>query len=47
MESFKAENQRKTVLLLILFPGFLFVIFWIIISLFFTESTGTENIFRE
>lgn len=47
MESFKAENQRKTVLLLVLFPGFLFVIFWVIISLFFTESTGTENIFHE
>ena len=47
MQSFKAENQRKTVLLLILFPVLLFVIFWVIISLFFTESTGTENMFNE
>ncbi len=38
MQSFKAENQRKTVLLLILFPALLFVIFWVIISLFFVNS---------
>ena len=47
MQSFKAENQRKTVLLLILFPALLFVIFWVIISLFFTNSTWTENMFNE
>ena len=47
MQSFKAENQRKTILLLVLFPVLLFVIFWVIISLFFTESTWTENIFNE
>ena len=47
MQSFKAENQRKTVLLLILFPVLLFIIFWIVISFFFTSSYGTENMFRE
>lgn len=46
MQSFKAENQRKTVLLLILFPALLFVIFWVIISLFFTDSSTTENVFE-
>ena len=45
MQSFKAENQRKTVLLLVLFPALLFVIFWVIISLFFTDSSTTENVF--
>ena len=45
MQSFKAENQRKTVLLLILFPALLFVIFWVIISLFFTDSSTTQNVF--
>ena len=47
MLSFKAENQRKTVLLLVLFPVLLFIIFWIVISFFFTNSYGTENMFRE
>ena len=47
MQNFKAENQRKTVLLLVLYPVLLFVIFWVIISLFFTEGTWTENIFNE
>ena len=37
MQSFKAENQRKTVLLLILFPVVLFVVFRIVISLFYTN----------
>ena len=47
MQNFKAENQRKTVFLLVLFPVLLFVIFWIIISLFFTESAWSENMFHE
>jgi len=38
IQSFKAENQRKTALLLILFPAFLLVIFWVVLSLFFTDS---------
>ena len=42
MQSFKAENQRKTVLLLILFPALLFVIFWVILTFFFTD-TGSRN----
>ena len=46
MQSFKAENQTKTVLLLILFPALLFVIFWVIISLCFTDSSTTENVFK-
>ena len=45
MQSFKAENQRKTVLLLVLFPVLLFVIFWVIISLFFVDSSTTGNVF--
>ena len=45
MQSFKAENQRKTVLLLILFPALLFVIFWVIISLFFVDASTTGNVF--
>ena len=45
MQSFKAENQRKTVLLLVLFPTLLFVIFWVIISLFFVDSLSTQDIF--
>ena len=45
MQSFKAENQRKTVLLLVLFPVLLFIIFWVIISLFFTDSPTTGNVF--
>lgn len=42
MQSFKSENQRKTVLLLVLFPVLLFIIFWVIISLFFTEWYGDK-----
>lgn len=39
MQSFKEENQRKTVLLLVLFPVSLILILWIILSLFFTDWT--------
>jgi heat shock protein HtpX len=38
MQSFKAENQRKTVLLLISFPVFLVLIFWVVLTLFFTNT---------
>ena len=47
MQSFKAENQRKTVLLLVLFPALLFVIFWVILSFFFTDAIGIEDKFNE
>ncbi len=43
MQSFKAENQRKTVLLLILFPVLLILIFWIVLSLFFTDTWSWEE----
>lgn len=43
MQSFKAENQRKTVLLLILFPVVLFLIFWVILTLFFTSTKSRED----
>ena len=43
MQSFKAENQRKTVLLLILFPVSLIIIFWVVLSLFFTETGSWEE----
>ena len=43
MQSFKAENQRKTVLLLVMFPVLLILIFWVIISLFFTETGSWEE----
>ncbi len=46
MQSFKAENQRKTILLLILFPLFLLLIFWVVLSIFFTE-TGSWQEWRE
>ena len=42
MQSFKEENQKKTVLLLVLFPTVLFVIFWVVLTLFFTY-TGSWN----
>ena len=42
MQSFKAENQRKTILLLVLFPAFLFLVFWVVITWFFT-NTGSWN----
>jgi len=38
MQSFKAENQRKTALLLISFPVFLILIFWVVLTLFFTNT---------
>ena len=38
MQNFKAENQKKTVLLLILFPALLLVIFWVVLTLFFTDT---------
>ena len=47
LQSFKAENQKKTVLLLILFPAFLFLVFWIVLSLFFTDSSLTNNVFND
>ena len=43
MHSFKAENQRKTALLLVLFPVFLLVIFWIVLSIFFTDNGSWEE----
>ena len=43
MQSFKSENQRKTVLLLILFPALLFVIFWVILTIFFTDTQTWEE----
>jgi hypothetical protein len=43
MQSFKAENQRKTVLLLILFPAALFLIFWVILTLFFSSTKSWDD----
>ena len=43
MQSFKAENQRKTVLLLILFPAVLFVIFWVVLTRFFTDTGSWDD----
>jgi len=43
MQAFKAENQRKTVLLLILFPAALFLIFWIILTLFFSSTKSWDD----
>ena len=43
MQSFKAENQRKTVLLLILFPAFLFLVFWVVLTLFFTDTKSWDD----
>ena len=43
MQSFKSENQRKTVLLLVLFPALLFLIFWIILTRFFTDTQTWED----
>jgi len=42
MQSFKGENQRKTVLLLVLFPAVLFLIFWVVLTFFYTD-TGSWN----
>ena len=46
MQSFKAENQRKTVLLLILFPAVLFVIFWVVLTWFFTDTGSWDDGFN-
>ena len=43
MQSFKEENQRKTVLLLILFPAVLFVIFLVVFTLFFTNTKSWDD----
>jgi hypothetical protein len=43
MQSFKAENQRKTVLLLVLFPVVLFVIFWVVLTRFFTDTGSWDD----
>ena len=43
MQSFKEENKRKTVLLLILFPAVLFVIFWVVFTLFFTNTKSWDD----
>ena len=43
MQSFRAENQRKTALLLFLFPVFLMIAFWLVFSFFFVDSSGIEN----
>ena len=43
MQSFKAENQRKTVLLLVLFPAVLFLIFWVVLTWFFTDTWSWDD----
>ena len=43
MQSFKAENQRKTVLLLVLFPALIFLIFWVVLTLFFTNTGSWDD----
>ena len=43
MQSFKAENQWKTVLLLVLFPVSLVFILWIVLSLFFTDTGSWQD----
>lgn len=43
MQSFKAENQRKTVLLLVLFPALIFLIFWVVLTLFFTDTKSWDD----
>lgn len=43
MQSFKASNQRKTVLLLIWFPVLLFVIIWIATTVFYDGETYWSN----
>ena len=43
MQAFKAENQKKSVLLLILFPAVLFVIFWIVLTRFFTDTRSWDD----
>lgn len=43
MQSFKEENQRKTVLLLVLFPAVLFLIFWVVLTWFFTDTGSWDD----
>jgi len=43
MQAFKAENQKKTVLLLVLFPTVLFIIFWIVLTRFFTDTGSWDD----
>ena len=43
MQSFKAENERKTLLLLIVFPGFLLLVCWLIFSLFSEELSWADK----
>ena len=43
MQSFKEENQRKTVLLLVLFPAVLFLIFWVVLTCFFTDTGSWDD----
>ena len=43
MQSFKAENKRKTVFLLILFPALIFLIFWVVFTLFFTDTGSWDD----
>ncbi|MBR4634303.1 hypothetical protein IKO50_05175 [bacterium] len=43
MQAFKAENQRKTVLLLILFPAVIFVIFLVVFTLFFSDTKSWDD----
>ena len=43
MQSFKAENQRKTVLLLILFPALIFLILWVVFTWFFTDTGSWDD----
>lgn len=43
MQNFKAENQRKTILLFVLFPVALFVIFWVVFTLFFTDTKSWDD----
>lgn len=43
MQAFKAENQRKTILLLVLFPAVLFVIFWVVLTRFFTDTRSWDD----
>ena len=43
MQSFKAENQRKTALLLISFPVFLILIFWVVLTIFFTNTKSRSD----
>ena len=43
MQSFKAENQRKTVLLLVLFPALIFLVLWVMFTWFFTDTGSWDD----